>query len=102
MFKSHHTSALKCAVPRRIARCIGGFGMLHSTDPGNDLTLMRISTLASIGECPTSGRKEKRREHDADELTLFRDGEEVFEATGNYSSVAESEPSYSFHDGVGY
>lgn len=71
-------------------------------DPGNDLTLMRISTAASIGEYPTSGRKEKRRGHDADELTLSRDGEEVFVGSGYYSFVAESEPSYSFRDGVGY
>lgn len=64
--------------------------------------MMRISTSASIGECPISDRKEKRRENDADELTLIRDDEEVFVASGYYSFVAESEPSYWFHDGVGY
>ena len=46
--------------------------------------------------------KEKRRQHDGDELTLIRDGEEVFLTSGYYSFVAESEPSYSFHDGEGY
>lgn len=97
-----HTYALKCEMPGCVASCVAANRTLRSAVPGNDMTLIRISTSASIGECPTSGRKQKRREHDADELALNRDGEEVFVTSGYYSFVAESEPSCSFRDRVGY
>ena len=53
----HHTSALKCAVPRYIARCIDGVRTLRLVDPGNDLTVMGKFDPAAFGDCPTYGQK---------------------------------------------
>ena len=49
-----HTSALQCAVPAYIVRCIDGFTTLCSADPGNDLTLMRNFASMAIDGGPVS------------------------------------------------
>ena len=52
-----HTSALKCSGPEILWPSIGRRGMFRLANPGNDLTLMRISAPVVMDAVPAPGRK---------------------------------------------